>query len=94
MIPVTNRDLRNFLLTRIFQKTMQLQMKEGRWFRDESGSDKKIYFEETAVKDFKLHIPAYRTNFYFQRRYRAKIIGVVKTLRTKEHARKNGAMSS
>jgi len=38
-----------------FQKTMQLQMKEGKWFSDDNADIKHGFIlNETAVKDFKL----------------------------------------
>ncbi|MEP6749693.1 MAG: ABC transporter permease [Bacteroidota bacterium] len=61
-----------------FQKTMQLQMKEGSWFRDDNGIDKKSFIlNETAVKDFNLRIPAAGQQFIFKGDT-GQIIGVVK----------------
>jgi putative ABC transport system permease protein len=60
-----------------FQATMQLQMKEGRWFRSGSSGSHEFILNETAVKDFQLRGPAINQTFIFKGDT-GKIIGVVK----------------
>ncbi|MEO5592761.1 MAG: ABC transporter permease [Chitinophagaceae bacterium] len=73
-----------------FQKTMQLKMKEGRWFRDNNGLDrKKFILNETAVKDFNLAIPVIGQSFIFKGDT-GRIIGVVKDFAYKSMHEKMG----
>ncbi|MFT3934367.1 MAG: ABC transporter permease [Chitinophagaceae bacterium] len=73
-----------------FQKTMQLQMKEGRWFRD--GADKKnIILNETAVKNFRLQQPVIGQWFVFKGDT-GQVIGVVKDFNYKSMHEKMGAL--
>jgi ABC-type antimicrobial peptide transport system permease subunit len=60
-----------------FQATMQLQMKEGRWFRPGSSGSHEFILNETAVKDFQLKTPIANQAFIFKGDT-GKIIGVVK----------------
>lgn len=60
-----------------FQKTMQLQMKEGSWFNLDNNSGKDFILNETAVKDFKLRSPVTGQWFIFKGDT-GRIIGVVK----------------
>ena len=61
-----------------FQKILQLQLHEGRWFQPGSSLDKHNFIlNETAVSDFKLHTPVIGQRFIFQQDT-GVIIGVVK----------------
>ena len=61
-----------------FQKTMQLKMKEGRWYKEGFVEDKHGFIlNETAVLDFKLKAPVVGMPLVF-RGDTGKIIGVVK----------------
>ena len=61
-----------------FQQTMQLQMKEGRWFSDGEGAPRVGFvLNETAVKDFKLTEPVIGQLFVFKGDT-GQVIGVVK----------------
>jgi len=61
-----------------FQKTMQLKMKEGRWYKEGFVEDKHGFIlNETAVQNFKLKAPVVGMPFIF-RGDTGKVIGVVK----------------
>lgn len=60
-----------------FQSTMQLQMKEGRWFRSGSSGSHEFILNETAVKDFQLRVPVINQTFIFKGDT-GNIVGVVK----------------
>lgn len=61
-----------------FNKIMQLQLQQGRWFRAGNAIDKHNFIlNETAVKDFRLHTPVLGQRFIFQQDT-GQIIGVVK----------------
>ncbi|MCW3109339.1 MAG: hypothetical protein JWQ09_3845 [Segetibacter sp.] len=61
-----------------FVKTMQVQMKEGRWFQQGNEADKNnVVLNETAVTDLKIHQPVIGQRFSFKGRT-GQIIGVVK----------------
>jgi len=61
-----------------FNKIMQLQLQQGRWFQAGNTIDKHNFIlNETAVKDFNLHTPVLGQRFIFQRDT-GQIIGVVK----------------
>ncbi len=73
-----------------FQKTMQLQMKEGRWFREDHVDDKHGFIlNETAVKDFRLNTPAIGQQFIFKGDT-GQIIGVTKDFTYKSMHEKLG----
>jgi putative ABC transport system permease protein len=75
-----------------FQKTMQLQMKEGRWFNDGIGTDKKSFIlNETAVKDFNLRLPVIGQAFIFKGDT-GQVIGVVKDFTYKSMHDKMGPL--
>ena len=75
-----------------FAKTLQLQMKEGRWFREGDAADKKnVVLNETAIKELKIHQP------YIGQRFKWKgntgeIIGVVKDFKYKSLHDKTGPL--
>ncbi|MEP7376965.1 MAG: ABC transporter permease [Chitinophagaceae bacterium] len=61
-----------------FQKTMQLQMKEGRWFSEGNENSKQGFIlNETAVRDFKLKEPVVGQAFIFKGDT-SQVMGVVK----------------
>ena len=61
-----------------FKNTMQLQMKEGDWFNEGDAAEKHNFIlNETAVKDFKLPVPAIGQRFVFKGDT-GQVIGVVK----------------
>jgi putative ABC transport system permease protein len=69
---------------------MQLQMKEGRWFRDDNGSDKKGFIlNETAVKNFNLGKPVIGKQFIFKGDT-GRVIGIVKDFSFKSMHEKTG----
>jgi len=72
-----------------FQKTMQLQMKEGRWFREDDGAHKFI-LNETAVRDFQLRQPVGQA-FIFKGDT-GQVIGVVKDFTYKSMHEKMGPL--
>ncbi len=75
-----------------FLATLQLQMKEGRWFRDGDGVDKKSFIlNETAVKDFHLSLPVTGQPFIFKGDT-GQIIGVVKDFSYKSMHEKRGPL--
>jgi ABC-type antimicrobial peptide transport system permease subunit len=75
-----------------FQRTLQLQLREGRWFRDGAGVDKKSFIlNETAVKDFKLSSPATGQTFIFKGDT-GQVIGVVKDFTYKSMHEKMGPL--
>jgi len=72
-----------------FQKTMQLQMKEGRWFNDNTSAKEGFILNETAVKDFKLKEPVIGQQFIF-RGDTSQVIGIVKDFYYKSMHEKMG----
>ncbi len=75
-----------------FAATMQLQMKEGRWFRENDEADKSnVVLNEEAIKELNIHQP------YIGRRFRWKgkqgqIIGIVKDFKFKSLHDKTGPL--
>ena len=59
-----------------FLETMQLQMKEGQWFREDNIAGKDFILNETAVKDFNLQKPVIGQQFIFKGDT-GQVIGVV-----------------
>jgi len=75
-----------------FQKTMQLQLKLGRWFTDDNGTDKKSFIlNETAVKNFKLSTPVIGQVFIFKGDT-GSITGIVKDFSYKSMHEKIGPL--
>ena len=73
-----------------FQKTMQLQMKEGRWFRENDIADKSnVILNETAVKDFRLQQPVIGQQFTFKGKA-GQVIGITKDFTYKSMHEKMG----
>ncbi|MEO5681392.1 MAG: ABC transporter permease [Chitinophagaceae bacterium] len=72
-----------------FQKTMQLQMREGRWFSLEDGIRHGFILNEAAVTDFKLKLPAVGQTFIFKGDT-GRVIGVVKDFAYKSLHEKMG----
>ena len=60
-----------------FQKTMQLSMQEGRWFRAGNTGNHEFILNETVVKDFHLMNPVIGQSFVFKGDT-GRIVGVVK----------------
>ena len=61
-----------------FAKTMQLQMKEGRWFEEGNEADKKnVVLNEEAIKELRINKPYIGQRFTFKGRV-GQIIGIVK----------------
>ncbi|HRI20604.1 MAG TPA: ABC transporter permease [Panacibacter sp.] len=75
-----------------FAKTMQLQMKEGRWFQQGNAGDKNnVVLNETAINELQIHRP------YIGQRFRWKgntgeIIGVVKDFKYRSLHDKTGPL--
>ncbi|HEY3388414.1 MAG TPA: ABC transporter permease [Prolixibacteraceae bacterium] len=75
-----------------FQKTMQLQLKEGRWFVQGNIADRNnVVLNETAVNDLKIPAPVIGQRFTFKGR-RGEIIGVVKDFHYKSMHDKTGPL--
>jgi len=75
-----------------FQKTMQLQMKEGRWFAQGAIADRNnVILNETAVNDLKIPTPVIGQRFTFKGRT-GEIIGVVKDFHYKSMHDKTGPL--
>jgi putative ABC transport system permease protein len=75
-----------------FQKTMQLQMKEGRWFEQGNEVDKNnVILNETAVAALKIHQPVIGQRFTFKGRA-GQVIGVVKDFNYKSLHDKTGPL--
>jgi putative ABC transport system permease protein len=75
-----------------FQKTMQLQMKEGRWFVPGDIADRNnVVLNETAVNDLKIPAPVIGQRFTFKGRT-GEIIGVVKDFHYKSMHDKTGPL--
>ncbi|MDQ6762796.1 MAG: ABC transporter permease [Bacteroidota bacterium] len=61
-----------------FANTMQLQMKEGRWFQDGNEADKNnVVLNEEAIKELKIHQPYIGQRFTWKGKT-GQIIGIVK----------------
>ncbi|MFI5153500.1 MAG: ABC transporter permease, partial [Chitinophagales bacterium] len=61
-----------------YQKTMELQLKDGRWFRPGDEADKNnVVLNETAVKELNIHQPVIGQRFDFKGK-KGRVIGVVK----------------
>jgi ABC-type antimicrobial peptide transport system permease subunit len=75
-----------------FQKTMQLEMKEGKWFSvDNAAFSQGFILNETAVKEFKLHSPVTGQRFIFKGDT-SEVIGVVKDFNYKSKHEKIGPL--
>jgi ABC-type antimicrobial peptide transport system permease subunit len=75
-----------------FLKTMEVQMKEGRWFQAGNMADKKnVVLNETAVKELNIHKPVIGQRFTFKGRT-GQIIGVVKDFKYKSFHDKTGSL--
>lgn len=73
-----------------FDKTMQLKMKEGAWFGESNNNGAHGFIlNETAVKDFKLPVPATGTWFVFKGDT-GRVIGVVNDFSYKSLHEKSG----
>lgn len=75
-----------------YLKTMQVQLKEGRWFEQGNEADKNnVVLNETAVKELKINKPVVGQRFTFKGRT-GQIIGVVKDFRFKSLHDKTGPL--
>ncbi len=75
-----------------YQKTMGLQLKEGRWFQQGNEADKSnVVLNETAIKEFNIHLPVIGQRFVFQGRM-GQIIGVVKDFNYQSLREKTGPL--
>jgi putative ABC transport system permease protein len=75
-----------------YQKTMELQLKEGRWFQSGNEADKNnVVLNETAVKELKIHLPVIGQRFTIQGR-KGQIIGVVKDFNYQSLREKTGPL--
>ena len=73
-----------------FEKTMQLKMKEGDWFGEKNNNGAHGFIlNETAVKDFRLSLPATGTWFVFKGDT-GRVIGVVNDFAYKSLHEKSG----
>jgi predicted permease len=75
-----------------FLATMQLQMKEGRWFRQNDEADKNnVVLNEEAVKELKIHQPYIGQRFKWKGK-QGQIIGIVKDFKYKSLHDKTGPL--
>ncbi|MEO8110883.1 MAG: ABC transporter permease [Ginsengibacter sp.] len=75
-----------------FANTLQLQMKEGRWFMEGNESDKNnVVVNEEAVADLHIHKPVIGQRFSFKGR-QGQVIGVVKDFNYKSMHDKSGPL--
>lgn len=75
-----------------FQRTLQLQMKEGRWFLAGNEADKNnVVLNETAAELLNIHKPVIGQRFTFKGRT-GKIIGIVKDFTYKSLHDKTGPL--
>ncbi len=75
-----------------FANTMQLQIKEGRWFMKENEADKNnVVLNEAAVKELNIHKPVIGQRFSFKGRT-GQVIGVAKDFNYKSMHDKSGPL--
>jgi len=75
-----------------FLSTMQLQMKEGRWFRKNDEADKNnVVLNEEAIKELKIHQPYIGQRFTWKGK-QGQIIGIVKDFKYKSLHDKTGPL--
>ncbi|HTB26404.1 MAG TPA: ABC transporter permease [Puia sp.] len=75
-----------------YQKTMGLEMKEGRWFQPGTEMDKNnVVLNETAVKELNIHLPVIGQRFTFKGN-KGQIIGVVKDFNYQSLRNKTGPL--
>jgi putative ABC transport system permease protein len=75
-----------------FMNTMQLQMKEGRWFEKNNEADKRnVVLNESAIKELNLKAPFIGKHFTWKGK-QGEIIGVVKDFKFKSLHDKTGAL--
>jgi len=75
-----------------YQKTMGLQMKEGRWFQSGIQTDiNNVVLNETAVKEFNIHLPVVGQRFTFKGN-KGQIVGVVKDFNYQSLRNKTGPL--
>jgi hypothetical protein len=75
-----------------FQKTMQLQMKEGRWFQQGNEADKNnVVLNETAIRELNIRKPYLGQRFRFKGRT-GQIVGIVKDFSYKNLHEKTGPL--
>jgi putative ABC transport system permease protein len=75
-----------------FANTMQLRMKEGRWFQQENGGDKNnVVLNEEAVRELKIPAPVLGQRFTFKERT-GQIIGIVSDFKYKSLHDKTGPL--
>ncbi|HXB28568.1 MAG TPA: FtsX-like permease family protein, partial [Puia sp.] len=75
-----------------YQKTMGLQMKEGRWFQSGIQTDKNnVVLNETAAKELSIHLPLVGQRFTFKGNT-GQIIGVVKDFNYQNLRNKTGPL--
>ena len=75
-----------------FAKTMQLQMKEGRWFQQGNPADKNnVVLNETAISELHIHQPYIGQRFTWKGNT-GEIIGVVKDFKYKSLHDKTGPL--
>ncbi len=75
-----------------FAKTLQLQMKEGRWFQQDNLADKSnVVLNETAINEFHIHKPYIGQRFTWRGNV-GEIIGIVKDFKYKSLHDKTGPL--
>ncbi|WP_170234117.1 ABC transporter permease [Segetibacter aerophilus] len=75
-----------------FQKTMQLQMREGRWLEHGNEADKNnVVLNETAIKELNIPRPYIGQRFTFKGRT-GQIVGIVKDFTYKSFHEKTGPL--
>ncbi|MEO6637320.1 MAG: ABC transporter permease [Ginsengibacter sp.] len=74
-----------------FAEAMQLQMKEGRWLRDESGDKNNVVLNEEAIKELKIPQPYIGQRFTWKG-ITGQIIGVVKDFKFHSMHEKTGPL--
>ncbi len=74
-----------------FINTMQLQMKEGRWFDKGEADKNNVVLNEEAIKELKIHQPYLGQRFTWKGR-QGQIIGIVKDFKYKSLHDKTGSL--
>ena len=75
-----------------YQKTMELRLREGRWFRPGDEADKNnVVLNETAIKELNIHQPVIGQRFDFKGK-KGHVIGVVKDFNYQSLHEKTGPL--
>jgi len=87
-----NPKIRQLAADADFQKTMQLQLQEGRWFQQDDEADKNnVVLNETALRELNIHRPVIGQRFTFKGR-KGQVIGVMKDFKYQSMHDKTGPL--